>query len=149
MSFFKLGTMTLGSFFKKSPTRKYPKVKREPYQRTRGSIEMLDIKSCSFCSVCAKKCPADAIEVNRAEEIWTIHPFDCIACEACVHVCPKGVLGMSNVKTSIAVSKEPIVVKRPERTPEELAELKRKEEEKQAKIKAAKEAAAKRKAQEA
>ena len=136
MGVFKLGGMTLKSLFKKAPTRKYPYETREPFERSRGSIEMIDIKSCIFCSMCAKKCPADCIEVDKKNETWTHYPYKCIACDACVRACPKSVLASVQVAPPITTKPEPVVVK-PEWTAEEIAEKERKEAEKKAKIEAA------------
>ena len=153
MGVFKLGGMTLGSLFKQAPTRKYPYEKREPFERTRGQIDMADMKTCILCSMCQKKCPALAIEVDKANETWTYYPYKCIACDACVRVCPKKVLVNVNERPPITTAPAPVVHTKPPLTPEELAEKERKEAEKKAKIaaamaaKKAKEEAAKKEAQ--
>ena len=66
MGVFKLGGMTLKSLFKKAPTRRYPYEKREDFARARGRIDMIDIHDCIFCGMCERKCPADSIQVDRA-----------------------------------------------------------------------------------
>ena len=48
-----------------------------------------DMSKCIFCTLCAKKCPQEAIEVNRAEKTWKLNEDDCIACGNCETVCPK------------------------------------------------------------
>ena len=72
----------------KPATRLYPFEKREPYKDTRGKID-IDIDTCIFCGICSKKCPSDAIVVNKLEKSWEIDPFKCIMCSACCDVCPK------------------------------------------------------------
>ena len=137
MGVFKLAGMTLKSLFTKAPTRKYPYETREPFERSRGSVEMLDIKSCIYCGMCVRKCPANSIEVDKANETWTHYPYKCIACDACVAACPKKVIGSVKVAPPVTTKPEPVVVKRPPLTPEEQAEKERKEAEKKAKIEAA------------
>ena len=148
MGVFKLCGMTLKSLFTKAPTVKYPFQKREPFERTRGRIEMADMKSCILCGLCARKCPAYAIEVNKEEETWTYHPHSCIYCDSCVRSCPKSCLIMKHQYSPVVTKLEPEVHKKPPLTPEEQVEKERKEAEKKAKreaalkAKAAKEAAA-------
>jgi len=60
----------------------------------RGHI-VIDGEACTFCGVCGKKCPTDAITVNRDEKEWEISRFGCILCGACAEVCPKKCLSMS------------------------------------------------------
>jgi formate hydrogenlyase subunit 6/NADH:ubiquinone oxidoreductase subunit I/glycine cleavage system H lipoate-binding protein len=87
---------TIKNLFTAPATRAYPFEKREPFPRARGHLEIA-IDSCSFCGLCAKKCPARAIEVDRANKQWTLLGFQCIICEACVDVCPKKALEVQNV----------------------------------------------------
>lgn len=137
MGVFKLAGMTLKSLFSPAPTRKYPYEKREPFERTRGSIAMADIKGCIFCSMCQRKCPANAITVDKANETWTYYPYKCVACNSCVRFCPKHVLETRQEYPPVTTKPEPVVVKRPPLTPEEQAEKERLEAEKKAKVAAA------------
>jgi len=54
----------------------------------RGHIEF-DMEKCIFCSLCAKRCPADAITVDRKGKTLTFAPLRCIVCEACMEGCAK------------------------------------------------------------
>ncbi len=140
MGVFKLGGMTLKSLFKKAPTRRYPYEKREPFERTRGQIDMIDIHDCIFCGLCQRKCPADSIVVDRNESRWEYFPYKCVACDSCVRSCPKHDLKMMQERPSITTNaKESRVY---ELTPEEKEEKARREAEKKAQA-AAKAAAAK------
>ncbi len=138
MSFFKLGGMTLSGVFKKPSTRKYPKDVREPFERTRGQIDMTDIKTCILCGLCQNGCPALCIEVDKEKETWQYWPYKCIACDSCVRACPKDVLEMKHAHADVATKRETITYKKPPLTAEELAEKKRKEKERAEKIAAAK-----------
>jgi formate hydrogenlyase subunit 6/NADH:ubiquinone oxidoreductase subunit I len=45
--------------------------------------------------MCAKVCPAHAIEVRKEEKRVTIYANQCIQCEQCVEVCPFGCIWMT------------------------------------------------------
>lgn len=77
----------------KPATRNYPIQRREPFSRTRGKID-IDISNCVFCGLCSRKCPSNAIVVNRAEKFWELDPFKCIICGECVTGCPKKCISM-------------------------------------------------------
>ena len=91
MAFFSFASFVAKAAFAKPATRMYPFVKRTPYAATRGHIKV-ELKDCSFCTLCAKKCPTDAIEVDRQGRIWRINRLRCIQCRACVDACNKGSL---------------------------------------------------------
>ncbi|MEG1980193.1 MAG: 4Fe-4S dicluster domain-containing protein [Victivallaceae bacterium] len=70
-------------------TRNYPAVKRDSFPGERGRLAM-DAKSCIYCGLCMRKCPANAIKVNRKPDAsWQFERFRCVLCGACVEVCPK------------------------------------------------------------
>lgn len=48
-----------------------------------------DPSKCVYCTICAKKCPAEALEVNRAEKTWTLDEDKCVGCGTCADACPK------------------------------------------------------------
>lgn len=74
---------------KKPATRKYPFEKRAAFAHSRGRVQGVDIDVCIFCGLCARKCPADAIAVNRVNKSWELDPFKCVICGACAEACPK------------------------------------------------------------
>ncbi|MCI9596811.1 MAG: 4Fe-4S binding protein [Firmicutes bacterium] len=98
MATFKIGKVVLKSLFKKPATLMYPVVPRQWQERTRGHIG-IDESSCIVCGICAKKCPANAITVNRNKRTWSIERMQCIQCNCCVEVCPKTCLTMENQYT--------------------------------------------------
>ncbi len=138
MGLFKFGATTLGSLFSKPATRKYPYERRGPYARTRGRIEMEDMKACILCGLCSTRCPASCIEVDKQAETWTYWPYKCIACDSCVRACPKGVLSMRPEHAPATTDMESVVCEKPPLSPEEQAEKERKEAERAAKVAAAK-----------
>ncbi len=48
-----------------------------------------DPSKCVYCTICAKKCPAGALTVDRAAKTWTLDEDLCIGCGNCYEVCPK------------------------------------------------------------
>ena len=48
-----------------------------------------DPSRCVYCTLCAKKCPVGALEVNRAEKTWKLDEEKCIGCGTCADACPK------------------------------------------------------------
>lgn len=85
----------LKNLFSKPATRNHPFVKRTPYEGARGEVKGIDIDLCIFCGICARKCPADAIVVDRNEKSWEINKFRCVVCGVCAEVCPKKCIHMN------------------------------------------------------
>ena len=83
----------LKSLCKKSSTHIYPHAPMPKDPIVRGHVE-IDIDSCIFCNICTRKCPVDAISVDRPNREWEIAHFQCIVCNACVEACPKKCLYM-------------------------------------------------------
>ncbi|MDR1272896.1 MAG: 4Fe-4S binding protein [Clostridiales Family XIII bacterium] len=91
MKFLSMGKVVLRSLFGKPSTYGYPFTPREYPDTLRGAIG-IDIDACIFCGLCARKCPTDAIEVNRQEKSWTIKRMQCVYCSYCVDTCMKNCL---------------------------------------------------------
>ena len=94
MGAFKIAKTVLKSAFKKPATLMYPVVEREWQERTRGSID-IEADKCILCGICSKRCPADAINVDRKGGKWEIHRMQCVQCGECVEACPKNCLDMN------------------------------------------------------
>jgi ech hydrogenase subunit F len=86
-------------------TRLYPMAVRAPFAGARGAIEF-DVETCVFCMLCARRCPAAAIECSREDRLWAIDQLTCIACGVCVEVCNKKSLSMSTAPRRIQTSAE-------------------------------------------
>lgn len=104
MAYFHFARTVLASLFQKPATTSYPVVPREYHEKTRGKV-VIDIDDCIYCGMCMRKCPADAITVERAEKTWKINPFSCIQCACCVDNCPKKCLHMEVHYTAPAAAK--------------------------------------------
>lgn len=88
----------LRNLFSTPATRPYPQQPREYTERYRGHIEN-DMDLCIFCSLCARRCPTGAIQVDRTARTWSISPYSCIQCGYCVEGCPKKCLSMKQTYT--------------------------------------------------
>lgn len=105
MTIMNFAKTALKNLFSEPATRAYPLQPREYPERTRGHIEN-DMDVCVLCGLCSKKCPADAITVDRAAGTWSIMPYGCIQCNCCVESCPKKCLSMKQTYTQPAAHKE-------------------------------------------
>ncbi len=88
MSLFSMSGLVLKWLLRKPYTSRYPFEPRQPIPGSRGALA-IDLPVCIFCGICAKKCPTQAIEVDRAAKRWTIDRLRCISCNYCVENCPK------------------------------------------------------------
>ncbi|EYE89141.1 formate hydrogenlyase [Fervidicella metallireducens AeB] len=103
--------IVLKNFLKKPKTRLYPLKERDSFERTRHKIHF-ETADCIHCGICQRKCPADAIKVNRAEKIWELNAYRCIICGECVNVCPKKCITMLNKRRDVAENKKYISIKK-------------------------------------
>ena len=114
MSGFKFGKMTFGSLFKKPETVLYPVVKPEPPAGLKGHVEV-DESTCILCSLCVKRCPCGAIEVDKKARTWAIDHFRCVQCGSCTYECPKGSLTMLPTYETVSRQKRVHTFSIPER----------------------------------
>ena len=104
MAVFKMGKLVFGRLFQKPATLMYPVVPREWKERTRGHID-IDVDACIKCGICMRKCPTNAITVDRDASTWEIQRMQCIQCGCCVDYCPKKCLTMAPEYTTPNVVK--------------------------------------------
>lgn len=92
-----------GSFIKKLPVKKAapapaakPATPAAPSETPAVEVKprddgkpVSDPAKCVYCTLCAKKCPAGAIEVDRANKTWKLDDEKCVACGTCAEACPK------------------------------------------------------------
>ena len=92
-----------GSFLKKPPVKKAapapaakPATPATPSETPAVEVKLRDDgkpvsdpSRCVYCTLCAKKCPAGAIEVDRANKTWKLDDEKCVACGTCAEACPK------------------------------------------------------------
>lgn len=90
----------------KPATRMYPYAKRAPMKNTRGALGEININTCIFCGICEKRCPSNAITVNKVERSWELNRLKCIVCNVCVEACPKDCLTMNEAHLPGCFSRE-------------------------------------------
>ena len=76
------------NMLKKPVTGKYPLVKPEIPKKLR-SKHVYDKKKCIFCGLCARECPAGAIEVDRDKRTYSIDLGKCVFCAQCEEACAR------------------------------------------------------------
>ena len=59
-----------------------------------GGKPVNDASKCVYCTLCAKKCPQQAIVVDRTAKTWTLNAENCVGCGVCAAACPKKCLEM-------------------------------------------------------
>ena len=99
--------ITLAQVFRSKFTRQYPEEKWNPPASFRGRpvlVEQKGVERCVACGLCARVCPALAIEVQGSESEYLkerypvkfeINMLRCIFCGFCEEVCPEEAIVMS------------------------------------------------------
>ena len=105
MGYFEMSKLALKWALTKPPTTRYPFEPRNPIAGSRGQL-VFTKDNCVYCNICAKKCPAGALLVNRAQKKWAIDRLRCITCGYCVEICPKKSLELATGHGSPAVTRD-------------------------------------------
>ncbi len=99
--------ITITQIFRPKFTRQYPEERWTPPASFRGRpvlVEERGIERCVACGLCARVCPALAIEVQASESEYLkerypvkfeINMLRCIYCGFCEEVCPEEAIVMS------------------------------------------------------
>lgn len=85
---------SLRNLFSRPATRRYPQTVRPPFDGARGRLE-LDADACNLCSLCARRCPTEALRVAPDESRFELDDLRCIACGVCVDVCTSNALRLT------------------------------------------------------
>ncbi len=70
------------------------KVQTIMHKEVEKRVPQMDATLCVYCTLCAKKCPVQALTVDRKEKVWQLDETLCIACGLCEHNCPKKCIEM-------------------------------------------------------
>jgi NADH-quinone oxidoreductase subunit I len=101
-------TITLRQMFQPKFTRQYPEERWKPPDSFRGRpvlVEENGVERCVACGLCARVCPALAIELQASETehekerfpiMFEINMLRCIFCGFCEEVCPEEAIVMSD-----------------------------------------------------
>ena len=91
--------LVTGSFIKKPPVKKQAPAaaQAKPAEEAPACAvaprddgkPVSDPAKCVYCTLCARKCPAGAIEVDRANKTWKLDEEKCVGCGTCAEACPK------------------------------------------------------------
>lgn len=90
---------------RKPVTTAFPAEPARHFEATRGHV-VFDPSKCTSCTICMKRCPSQAIVVDRAAKTWTIDRFRCVICSQCVELCKFGVLSLATEYSASATPDE-------------------------------------------
>jgi formate hydrogenlyase subunit 6/NADH:ubiquinone oxidoreductase subunit I len=108
----KIAKEAFSNLFKKRATQKYPEVPASVAEHFRGK-QVLDLKNCISCTLCARECPSNAIEMVMVDgkKRPLIHLDKCVFCYQCADVCPRKVFQTSKVFELATTQKNTLVIK--------------------------------------
>jgi len=104
MAVVKIGKVVMRSLFKKPATKMYPVIPNDFTEITRGHVSIIK-EDCILCGICSKKCPTNAITVDKQNGTWSIARMQCIQCQCCAWNCPKSCLEMGKEYTAPSTEK--------------------------------------------
>ena len=88
----------------------------------RGRVVVVDSEACRGCGLCARDCPAEALElerVSREEYRLVYHPDRCAYCGQCADSCPHDVLDLTNEYTEPTFDRDSLTEVLVDQKPEE------------------------------
>ena len=119
MGYFEMAKTAIRSVISRPATLMYPAQPGKRSSLSRGHV-VIDVSRCISCGMCMKKCPSEAICVDKEVKTWTIDRLRCVVCNSCIEVCPVHCLAMdgqysSAILTHRGLETFPITYVKPER----------------------------------
>ena len=99
MAFFEMVKMALKTVLHRPATILYPAQPAKKTPLTRGHVT-LDGSRCISCGTCQRRCPSQAILLNKEAKTWQIDRLRCVVCNSCVDTCPVKCLVMDTQYSS-------------------------------------------------
>lgn len=99
MVFFEMVKTALRTVLQRPVTILYPAQAAKKTPLSRGHV-VFDGSRCISCSICQRKCPSQAIVLNKEAKSWQIDRFRCVVCSSCVDTCPSKCLSMDTQYTA-------------------------------------------------
>jgi formate hydrogenlyase subunit 6/NADH:ubiquinone oxidoreductase subunit I len=102
----------VSQMLRKPDTRKYPEVRPNIPEGFRGR-QVFDLDLCISCGLCARDCPAKAIEMVDVEgkQRPLFHLDRCVFCYQCAESCPRNAIKTSGFFELASTSKQDLVVR--------------------------------------
>jgi ech hydrogenase subunit F len=104
MGLFTMLGETTRCLLRRPATERYPFTPKVYVTGSRGHIA-IDVTKCTLCVICDKRCPTQAIIVNREKKTWAIERLRCIQCNYCVEACPKKCLVLESGYSPVRAAK--------------------------------------------
>jgi len=101
MAFFEMVKTALRTVMQKPVTILYPLQAAKKTPISRGHV-VFDGSTCISCGICLRRCPSQAIVLNKEAKSWQINRFRCVVCNSCVDTCPTKSLTMDTRYTAPA-----------------------------------------------
>jgi ech hydrogenase subunit F len=99
MAFFAMVVTALKTVVRRPATILYPAQPAKKSPLTRGHVT-IDASRCISCGTCQRKCPSQAILLNKEAKTWQIDRLRCVVCNSCVDSCPVKCLFMDTKYTA-------------------------------------------------
>jgi ech hydrogenase subunit F len=104
MAFFEMTKLAIKALMSRPVTILYPFQPAKKTPLSRGHV-LNDGSRCISCGMCMKKCPSQAILLDKEAKTWQIDRFRCVVCNSCVDTCPVRCLSMDTQYTAPVVTK--------------------------------------------